>query len=69
MVDRFEVEALVKQILASGGALQCRADFPHDGKLRFIRGPLPYYNCECGKRYLKDGRGGLVDMPEVSRAS
>jgi len=42
---------------AAGG--QCSAQFPHD-TLRYDR---RRYLCACGKRYTKDGIGGLMEVP------
>jgi len=42
---------------------QCSADFPHPDRLIFMRSPAGnHYVCSCGKRYRKDGRGGLAEM-------
>ena len=37
--------------------IQCVAEMPHD-TLVYQRGPNRYL-CRCGKRYEKDGHGGL----------
>jgi hypothetical protein len=42
-------------------AARCRAEYPHEGKLRYARGNPGVYVCECGQRYIKDGKGGLRD--------
>jgi len=48
--------------LESKQSAQCEASRPHIGRLMYIRGKPSYYICECGKRYQKDGEGGLMDM-------
>lgn len=63
MVTREEVQDLITEALRA--PVRCRADYPHEGKLRYIRGNPSVYNCECGQQYLKNGRGGLMDAPKV----
>lgn len=42
--------------------VQCTAENPHsNGELTFQRGPN-LYHCRCGKRYRKDGHGGLQEV-------
>lgn len=62
--DREEIKALIAEEFAGawGKATLCRAEYPHEGKLRYHRGPNVYV-CECGQRYIKDGAGGLRDAP------
>lgn len=57
MVSRAEVQEMLTEALRA--PVRCRADYPHDGKLRYSRGSPGQYRCECGAVYEKDGRGGL----------
>jgi len=64
--DRAEIRDMIREsdrtaLMPLAGPVQCRADYPHDAKLRYQRGPNVYV-CECGKRYEKDGKGGLRDV-------
>ena len=63
--DRAEIATIVRDavraIQPANPATRCRADYPHDGKLRWNKG-LQEYACECGQRYRKDGKGGLADV-------
>lgn len=60
--DREEIGEMLRVALAGQTqANKCRADYPHEGKLRYNRGNPGVYVCECGQRYVKDGRGGLQD--------
>lgn len=56
--DRDEIAQMI--VDARREVQQCRAEYPHEGKLRYQRGPNVYV-CECGQRYVKDGQGGLRD--------
>lgn len=58
MVTRAEVQEMLNEALRRPP--QCRPDYPHDGKLRYSRGNPGIYTCECGQRYVKDGKGGLA---------
>ena len=62
MVNRAEIEEIVRSVL--GEKVKCRADYPHEDQLSFRRGNPSLYVCQCGQRYLKDGRGGLMEAPE-----
>jgi hypothetical protein len=67
--DREEIALLIREGQAQNAIVnQCRADYPHEGKLRYNRGNPGVYTCECGKRYEKDGRGGLRDAPAIRPA-
>lgn len=37
--------------------VQCTAEFPHDTLVY----QNPTYHCRCGRVYVKNGRGGLMD--------
>lgn len=41
---------------------QCTADLPHPTMV-FQRGPNVYM-CPCGKRYRKNGQGGLMEVSD-----
>jgi len=61
--DRDEIAEMIGAALAGQvKALQCTAQYPHEGKLRWVRGPN-YYICECGKQYIKGGLGTLINRP------
>lgn len=63
--DLMTIANMINAALAQGQlGRQCTAEYFHEGKLRYTgsRGSGVYI-CECGKRYVKDGRGGLMDAP------
>ena len=51
------LERLERRLDGNLAAL-CTAEFPHPNDLVFMRGPN-VYQCQCGQRYVKDGKGGL----------
>lgn len=64
MVTRAEVQEMLAEALR--GPVRCRAEYPHEGKLRYTRGNPGVYHCECGMVYEKDGRGGLRAVEVVA---
>jgi len=66
MTQRSEIAEILARLDAlegaGGGGGQCSAQFPH-GTLRYDR---RRYLCACGKRYTKDGVGGLMEVPSGS---
>lgn len=64
--DRDEIQEMINGgmralAVANPATAKCRPDYPHEGKLRFNRGNPSYYVCECGAKFIKDGKGGLRD--------
>lgn len=44
------------------GSPTCSAELPHPGGLTFMRGASPKYLCQCGQVYIKDQKGGLMEV-------
>ena len=57
------LEAVMEEIKSAQRAVgaQCSAEIPHSEGMTFSRGEN-LYACRCGKRYRKNGRGGLMEV-------